>query len=574
MNLAGLIGQKEFVNNNFRGAFKYYYATRNGLFEWWLGLRPAWFSINVQDSVGRATISGMKMLDETGVVSILNRERLLGSNYIREEFTTSFARGVQEVGTEIVRAEPVVDKWLRGRSFRYGPLSHIVSSRQDMLLERAAVRADQGGTTLGGQGIRWMIDQYKITKGMLAKGNLDASTMLEFGLRQRTFATHYDQAFDVLDAHNLQAIDELIKNAGGTDETAAVFRKLWASAGDDAERLQTFLTVRDPSLRGTGRPRLYSEVLPDNFEEVLEAMLIDRRLRTFFFRPMVEKIEPIFKSATASNIEANVTKVNKFMDDVVRGIDEQFIARSDDFVPQPNHVDDAAGVRIPNDARAVDANEAASVNIGSESEGLFVTVEQLRQNDQVIRGFGPDYHARGALQEESMARMGDLDRELAQADEALTTLNPSDADRNQRTAVQNLRKYTTDVVSRLQLARDRTKHFLLHEFPGPLRYSKGIERDAAWDIFEPLGTQLYDSIIVHTDEAIEWATDALRAVNEGGASPAALELPSVDNILRTAGLELTFDGTRFGTFKVSENLIGRRTVFSGPQAGTYMKIQL
>jgi len=530
--------------------FKLFYGARNFLFEWWLSLRPAWTAINYIDSSVRSLISGAKLYDGLGFLNFVNVKKLLGRNLIREEFLSTFTRGLKEVeeGTSI-RLEPAVDRLLRGRRFTWGPLSVFNDARKETILAQRAV--DQGRLPTGSAGkvARWLWDQMVIAKQTLNRGAIDINSLIEFGLRERVFATHYDNAIVPMDKLGIQKLVDRLTELGASPDTIQALRKLWFYAGDDADHLKELL---DSAIHSAERPqttRLFSEILPDNFEEGLEALGVDRRLRELIFKPIIHEVEDIIRNSP--NTQSAVSDIESYINDSIRAVNDEFLRHIDELASQPSVVREESirgGTAVANDLDE-------TVNLGSgHDEVLTIRTEDLQIQGRTVYTMSEEYHQRGVLQREAMARLFDAKRELR-------TLAES-GEMDQSVSLQ-AREYLDEVSEQTRLYRDRIKQFLLRVFPGPLKYSPGPSRRSAWDMFDRLGVQVYESVIKFTDESIEAAV-----------AGRVDEIPSVENLLRESGIELMIEGGRLRAIRIVDDVMGSRTSFSGWRATNWIKKQL
>ncbi len=544
-----------------KSGFKWYYGVRNELFAWWLGGRPAWTSINYQDSTIRALSTGMRMFDDMGNAHAVNIERLLARNLQRAEFTSTMVLALKGSDDADLLIEPTIHKALRGQKFKWGPLSHVLDKRRDEIILRMAMRDAMGVPKNQVAAVtRFISDQTSIMKNSLIKGNVALNEVTEHGLRQKTFAKLFDDAFEPMDAHSLEVMVEKATEMGADEATIGVLRKLWLMGGDDAEKLSTLLTVRNTQGRAGTRPVAFSELLPDNFEEVLHRLMVDRRLRTLVFRPIMEANEASLLRHGGDGPSA-ADDVAETMADAIRGVNDEFTTHADDFVPQPTRIDDAADPVTDGARAAAVSDEGAEViDLGAEGEAVLrVETTYLETEGGIINPLSDEYYAMGELQKEGMARLFDEIRPLTEA----ITAGKGEGNELAQAALDVA--HLTEVANNTRLYRDRTHNFLVEVFPGPKRLPRGPARDAAWDVYQSLMTKAYESVITYTDEAI-------MAFRSGAAETGtvAREMPSLDNLLRTGGIELTYDGTRLVGFNFNNDILGTMTAFSGPRASNWL----
>lgn len=609
-----------------RGAFKLFYGFRNHLFEWWLGLRPGWTAINYLDSTVRFLLSGGKLYDDMGTLHSINTRRLLGRNLLREEFKTAFSRAIHELEGELDYVEPIVERALQGQRFKYGPLSLLTDARRQIIAEKRAVRQARSATdNLLQKILRWSWDQVGMTKNILARGAVNTNALIEFGLRTRLSIQKFDSVFWTMDQFNLEKIVDDMVQLGATPDTISAFRKAWLASADDVEKAAEFMNI----LGGSGRrsERLFSQILPDNWEDILQKNGVDRRMRALIFRPIVEDIEDVLRKVKP---EGRVQAVTEYVDEAIYKINSELVDRSNDPALR-SLADDmrpggTAGTTRPIpgvvEPVVIDRTRSGAVRVGDDwwrpvkdgevfepghefrmglgdGEQTWVKMTPEEARDAVrTRGSGgvrlgvQEGEVRLGLEGEELTvtteqmrvgkkivytmsedyyRLGELQRE--------STARLFDAERQISEAIDTaagtaeaLAKGTQNLAvakallhhdAQLRLIRDNVKKFFLRVFPGPLRLDPGPLRAAAWEHFDRLGQQVYEAIITFNDEAIE---AALRGE--------IVEVPGLRDILFKAGVDLDFENGALRAIRLTDAGAGTRVSFSSWRGTVYLRKHL
>ena len=396
-----------------KGVFKFFYGFRNTMFEWWLGLRPGWTAINYIDSTVRFLISGGNLMDDLGTLHSVHAQRLLGRNLLREEFKTAFSRGLRVVEGDFDYVEPVVDRILRGHKFKYGIFSILGDARRTIQAERKGLRPASETGKLG-RVLRWIWGQAGMTKDILARGAVNVNAIVEFGLRTRLAAKKFDDVFWTMDKLSLEKVIDQLTLSGAAPETVNAFQKAWLAGADNVEKAKEFMSI----LGGRGRrsERLFSQMLPDDWEEMLRRNGVDRRLRALVFRPIIEDLEELLnispRTAKGINIDTAVQDINDYMDEAIQKIEQELVARTNDPVgrvlvndgsPLPTappvvQLSDEAPppqvVRGPMYAQPDDILSRAQLDEGSKiskslPKGTRITIVDAEGNTQLWEKAGP-----------------------------------------------------------------------------------------------------------------------------------------------------------------------------------------
>ena len=609
-----------------RGVYSLFYGFRNHLFEWWLGLRPGWTAINYLDSTVRFLLSGGKLYDDIGTLHSVNTRRLLGRNLLREEFKTAFSRGINELEGELEYIEPIVERALQGQRFKYGPLSLLTDARRQIIAEKAAVRVRRSATdNLLQKILRWSWDQVGMTKNILARGAVNTNALIEFGLRTRLAVKKFDDVFWTMDQFNLDKIVDDMVQLGATSETVSAFRKAWLASADDVEKAAEFMNL----LGGSGRrsERLFSQILPDNWEDILLKNGVDRRMRALIFRPIIEDVEDVLRSAKVGD---RLQAVTEYMDESIYKINSELVDRSNDpalrALADDMRPGGTAGTARPIpgvvEPVVIDRTRSGASRIGDDWWRPVREGEVFEPNREFRMGVGEGEQswvkmtpeeARDAVRTRvtGEARAGVVEGEvnLGRGDEVLTvtteqmrvgkkivytlsedyyrlgelqresTARLFDAERQISETIdtaagtaEELAKGTQNLAvvksllhhdSQLRLIRDNVKRFFLHVFPGPLRLDPGPLRAAAWEHFDRLGQQVYEAIITFNDEAIE---AAIRGE--------IVEVPGLRDILFKAGIDLDFEKGALRAVRLTDVGAGTRVSFSSWRGTVYLRKHL
>ena len=552
--------------------YKLFYGMRNGLFEWWLGLRPGWTAINYIDSTARFLISGGKIQDDIGTLHRVNVKRLLGRDLLRDEFKTTFSRGLREVEGELGFIEPVVDRLLRGRKFKYGLLSLMNDARQEVKAEQIGIRSARGESPLLVKALTWIWDQVAMGRKTISRGFVNTNAIVEFGLRTRVAVAHFDSVYWTMDKFNLDKIVERLVASGATPETISAFKRAWLAGADDVEKSAEFLSV----LGGGGRrsERLFSQMLPEGWEEILAKNGVDRRLRSLVFRPVVEDLEDILKVETS--VERRLSEIDAYFDEAVEKINAELIDRSNDPYTQglanadqipAGAADDVVQVpaaasaerHVPVSGAETRIPDTPEVNLGGGTaqefgENLNVTTEQFKITDKVVYTMSDEYYRMGELHREAAGRFYDAKRELQ-------TIGAAGGDEATKSVA--LDNSLSEVRDQILLFRDNLKRFILHVYPGPLGLEPGPLRNAAWEQFDRLGQQIYETVINTVDTSLERV-----------AAGEAAEMPSLSQVLGDAGIETFFENGRLKGIRLTDNAAGTRISFNGWRGTTKLRDQL
>lgn len=531
--------------------FKAFYGLRNILFPMWLSLRPAWTVINVVDSTVRSLISGAGLFDDIGTLWRVNSRRLLNSrNLLQEEFTTAFSRGLREVDETTIALEPAIDRILRGHDFKWGFLSFINAARKESAIERKLARQAKVPTTSVGNVVRWVADQTKSAGSMITRGFIDVNSGVEFGLRERVFAKHFRKSFGAMDAYNLDIMLRKMKAEGVDDDTLSVFEKLWALSNDDSEKFADLVEAMTGARRGS-EARTTSEILPDNFNDLLDTHGVDRRLRPLVIRPVLDEVELIIR--TQPDVKKAASEVEHYLNRVKDLLENEFVEHAKVYASDF----DSAAEEIASAVRTVDSSGATKkVNLGAggTDEILTVTTQQINVGAADKEYLSAAYNARGEAQQISTAQLGDARRQL-KTDLADGTIDTG--------KFQELDLFLSDTDTQVRLFRDRIKQYFLHMYPGPLKLDAGFQRERAWDAFDRLGVRVYDTVIAHTDEAVQLASTGKTA-----------DVPTLSTLLADAGIEIKLVGANIGSIRITDDVMGTVTSFGGWRSSNYWRKKL